>query len=249
MISLPFLDIDTPFPSPSTALTDPDGLLAYGADLSVPRLFNAYSQGIFPWFSDGEPILWWSPEPRAIIELENFHVSKSLSKLIKQKKFRVSLNCAFLQVIKACASIPRAKLNGEGTSTDTWITKDMQQAYLDMHKMGLAHSVEIWHQDALVGGLYGIGIGEVFCGESMFHTMSNTSKLAMNALVTHMKANNMAFIDCQLPTEHLMSLGATSVSREQFLSRLAQHNTTLDEEGYLLPAYEKIWQPQMDMYS
>lgn len=249
MISLPYLELDTPFPPPSQALSDPEGLLAYGADLSVPRLFNAYSQGIFPWFSDGEPILWWSPTPRAIIELENFHVSKSLAKLIRKRVYRVSINCAFEQVIKSCASIPRQKVNGEGVSTDTWITEEMQQAYINMHSMGLAHSVEVWYQDRLVGGLYGVGVGDVFCGESMFHTMSNTSKLAMHGLVTHMKSHGMAFIDCQLPTEHLTSLGATPISRELFLEKLAQNNKTIDEEGYLLPNYENIWQPKMDMFT
>ncbi|MCB4437357.1 leucyl/phenylalanyl-tRNA--protein transferase [Alteromonas sp. McT4-15] len=245
MIALHYIEEGAPFPPVDTALSDPSGLLAFGADLSPPRLFSAYSQGIFPWFSDDEPLLWWSPDPRAIIDLDDFIASKSLRKLARKQQYPVTLNHAFEEVIEACSSIPRKSPNNDGLSTDTWITEDMMDAYKHLHTLGLAHSVEVWDGDDLVGGLYGVGIGKVFCGESMFHTKSNTSKLAMLALVEHMKQQNMAFIDCQLPTEHLMSLGAKSVSRGQFVEKLQKNNHTLNEEGALLPNYLARWQPKV----
>lgn len=244
MITLPRLDSDTPFPPVDEALTEPNGLLAFGADLSPPRLFSAYSQGIFPWFSDDEPLLWWSPAPRAIIELDDFVCSKSLAKLARKRHFKVTLNKAFSAVIQACARIPRHSPSTENISNETWITADMQDAYTRLHTLGLAHSVEVWDKDELVGGLYGVGVGKVYCGESMFHRISNTSKLAMLALVNHMKSKEMAFIDCQLPTEHLASLGAKPISRETFIAMLQQNNHTLTEEGRLTAHYQAQWQPQ-----
>ena len=242
MIELPYLDVNDPFPPVSAALSDPNGLLAYGATLSPQRLFQAYSNGIFPWFSEDEPILWWSPTPRAIIELTGFHFSKSLQKLARKGTYRVSLNTRFDDVITACSSIPRYNPHTKKQSTDTWITDDMMAAYQHLHELGLAHSVEVWNADEqLVGGLYGVGIGDIFCGESMFHREANTSKLAMYALVQHMKQHNMAFIDCQLPTEHLTSLGAISLSRDQFIARLHEHNATLDEDGRLSSIYRERW--------
>ncbi|MBU3023080.1 leucyl/phenylalanyl-tRNA--protein transferase [Aestuariibacter sp. A3R04] len=243
MIELPYLDIRTPFPPVSEALNDPNGLLAYGATLDPFRLFEAYSNGIFPWFSDDEPILWWSPNPRAIIELDNFHVSKSLQKLIRQARYTVTLNNAFTDVIAACATIPRCHPHGEEPSSETWITKDMIEAYTQLHIAGIAHSVEVWDEDnTLAGGLYGVAVGGVFCGESMFHKRPNTSKLAMCALVNHMRKNNLGFIDCQLPTEHLSSLGAITLPRDTFISRLQKHNATIDSQGHLLSAYKRCWQ-------
>lgn len=242
MIQLHHLDVDSPFPPVSEALDDPNGLLAYGADLSPQRLFTAYSNGIFPWFSEGEPLLWWSPTPRAIIDLGEFICSKSLKKLAKQKKFRVTLNHSFEDVISACATIPRQSLTNTNTSADTWITQDMQQAYIQLHQLGIAHSVEVWDDNELVGGLYGVGIGKVFCGESMFHRKSNTSKLAMLALVQHMKQQGLLFIDCQLPTDHLSSLGAKSVGRNRFIQKLHDNNQTLDESGRLSAEYLSYWQ-------
>lgn len=244
MIELPFLHEDTPFPAVDQALDEPNGLLAFGGNLDVNRLFTAYSNGIFPWFSDQEPILWWSPTPRAIIPLDNFHGSKSLNKLARKALYDVTMNHAFTDVIRACATIPRVHPGSTELSSDTWITQDMQQAYIRLHQAGLAHSVEVWDGNSLVGGLYGVAVGEVFCGESMFHRKSNTSKLAMLALVEHMKRNDLAFIDCQLPTEHLASLGAIEVSRDAFISRLAAHNHTLNGSGKLSEQYRKVWTRQ-----
>ncbi len=240
-IALPFLGRETPFPPVSAALHDPNGLLAYGGDLSVPRLLSAYSQGIFPWYSDLEPILWWSPSPRAIIELDNFHASRSLRKLARAKQYRVTLNHDFQQVIGFCATIPRRMPGTNETSDDTWITDEMQTAYSTLHEAGFAHSVEVWDDDVLLGGLYGVAIGQVFCGESMFHRANNVSKLAMLALVRHMQRYNMAFIDCQMPTPHLMSLGATPISREQFVAKLARCNQTLDDKGNIFSDYRMCW--------
>ena len=245
MIALPYLDIDTPFPPVSEALDDPNGLLAFGADLSAQRLFSAYSSGIFPWFSDDEPLLWWSPNPRSIIELDDFVCSKSLRKLARQKRYKVTLNHAFDSVINACANIPRKNPNSQAPSQDTWITEDMQKAYSYLHQLGLAHSVEVWDGDALVGGLYGVGVGKVYCGESMFHKQSNTSKLAMLALVEHMKRNEMAFIDCQLPTDHLASLGAKTIFRNEFIEKLQTSNHTLTDEVSLTTDYMHQWHPQV----
>ena len=246
MIELPYLTEHTPFPPVSKALSEPNGLLAFGGDLSVRRLLNAYSQGVFPWFSDNEPLLWWSPDPRAIIELDGFHCSKSLRKLIRKQSYTVTLNHQFEDVIGLCASIPRRDLHSDEETSATWITDEMQTAYLQLHKAGFAHSIEVRDEtSSLVGGLYGVAVGNVFCGESMFHKQPNTSKLAMYALVKHMQTHGLAFIDCQMPTEHLASLGAKTVSRNEFILRLKEHSQTLDENGDLMPAYRKCWQKQV----
>lgn len=244
MLELPYLHDTTPFPSVNTALQEPNGLLAFGGTLDVNRLFNAYSNGIFPWFGEDEPILWWSPDPRAIIPLEAFSASRSLRKLAAKQRYRITLNHDFPLVIQACASIPRKHPGSEDVSADTWITDDMQHAYTNLYHAGLAHSVEVWEDTTLVGGLYGVAIGEVFCGESMFHRQSNTSKLAMLALVNHMRAHQLAFIDCQLPTDHLASLGAMTLPRSDFVTRLQQHNQTLDTTGKLRTAYRRCWSSQ-----
>ena len=209
------LDDAVNFPPPELALEEPNGLLAFGGDLSVERLLRAYENGIFPWFSEGEPLLWWSPDPRGILYLDDYQVSKSFRKFLKKHPYRVTKNQAFAEVIKVCASIPR-------DDKGTWITEDMQQAYVRLHQAGFAHSIEVWEGTELVGGLYGIGIGKVFCGESMFHKRSNTSKLAFYHLVQYMKHFGCRFIDCQMQTEHLSSLGAVSISRKDFLDQL--HN-------------------------
>ncbi|APD86163.1 leucyl/phenylalanyl-tRNA--protein transferase [Alteromonas sp. Mex14] len=245
MIALHYIEEGAPFPAVDTALEDPNGLLAFGGDLSPARLYSAYSQGIFPWFSDEEPLLWWSPDPRAIIELDDFVASKSLKKLARKQKYKVTLNYAFDRVIKACSSTPRKNPTSGNVSIDTWITDDMIAAYRQLNGIGLAHSVEVWNGDELVGGLYGVGIGNVYCGESMFHLESNTSKLAMLALVEHMKSQNMAFIDCQLPTDHLASLGAKVVSRPEFIEKLENNNQTLTDEGRLLEDYLVRWKPRV----
>ncbi|MBD3584337.1 leucyl/phenylalanyl-tRNA--protein transferase [Salinimonas sp. HHU 13199] len=246
MIELPYLTQYTPFPPVSSALTEPNGLLAFGGDLSVRRLLSAYSQGIFPWFSDNEPLLWWSPDPRAIIELNQFHCARSLRKLIRQKRYIVTLNQCFSDVINLCATIPRQDLHSSDASSATWITDAMKNAYIQLHEAGFAHSIEVWDANSeLAGGLYGVAVGNVFCGESMFHKKPNTSKLAMYALVKHMQTHGLAFIDCQMPTEHLASLGAITVSREDFISRLKDHSQTLDETGDRMPTYRQCWQKQV----
>lgn len=196
---------------PDTALAEPDGLLAIGGDLSVERLTLAYQSGIFPWFSEGDPIMWFAPHERCVIFPEKIKVSKSMQKLMRAKTFLVTVNKAFDKVIKNCAKTPRTGQEG------TWITDDMQQAYLKMHQKGLAHSVEVWQNDKLVGGLYGVKIGNVFCGESMFSHVSNASKTALIHLAKNM---NFKLIDCQLPNDHLMSLGAVMISREEYLEIL-----------------------------
>lgn len=240
MISLPYLDVDTPFPAVEHALDEPNGLLAYGADLSPGRLLTAYSSGIFPWFSEGEPLLWWSPSPRALIMLDDFRASSSLRKLMRKQYYKVTLNQDFAAVIHQCANIPRIQYG----QTSTWITDEMIAAYQTLHELGLAHSVEVWQGDELVGGLYGVGIGNVFCGESMFHCQPNTSKLALAYLVRHMQGHDGAFIDCQMPTDHLISLGAKSVERAEFVKLLYSNNLTLDSDGYICSDYQRTWRAQ-----
>lgn len=212
------------FPHPDLALEEPNGLLAFGGDLSVERLLCAYENGIFPWFSEGEPLLWWSPDPRGVLSLDDYHCSSSLQKFIKKTPLTVTLNKNFDGVVEACADIPR-KDNG------TWITEQMIKAYQRMHQAGFGHSVEVWQGDALVGGLYGIGVGKVFCGESMFHKVTNASKLAMYCLVQHLRKHGFAFIDCQMQTEHLKSMGAKEVTREHFLSMLKKALVDSPENG------------------
>jgi len=226
MIELCKLDHTNHFPAVAFALVEPNGLLAFGGDLSVSRLINAYQSGIFPWFGDEEPYLWWSPDPRGILELDKFHVSKSLRKSLKKAEYQVTLNNDFLGVINRCSKIPR-KASGvaqmSDTTTQTWITEDMLSAYIKLHEAGYAHSIEIWYKEDMVGGLYGVSVGGVFCGESMFHTRTDASKVGFYALVQHMKNYNMGFIDCQMETPHLATLGCETVSREHFLKRLAQY--------------------------
>lgn len=196
---------------PDTALAEPDGLLAIGGDLSTERLQLAYQSGIFPWFNEGDPILWFSPHERCVIYPERIKISKSMNKLMKANVFTVTTNLAFDKVIENCAKTPRVGQDG------TWITKEMQQAYIKLHEMGLAHSIEVWLNEKLVGGLYGVKIGKVFCGESMFSLVSNASKTALIYLAKNM---NFILIDCQLPNDHLTSLGAEMISREEYLEML-----------------------------
>ncbi|WP_413698990.1 leucyl/phenylalanyl-tRNA--protein transferase [Psychromonas sp. KJ10-10] len=215
-IYLPQLGDDpTLFPDLKEALADPDGLLAMGGDLSVERISNAYHRGIFPWFSQGDPILWWSPSERATIQAGQVHISRSMKRLIKKMSMTVTVNHDFLSVINACAK-PRA------TQKETWITQDMIDAYYKLHLAGIAHSIEVWHEQKLVGGLYGLCIGQLFCGESMFSTMDNSSKIAFIALNQHFKSYSGKEIDCQMQTSHLHSLGVSALTREQFLTTLAK---------------------------
>ena len=197
------------FPDP--ALADPDGLLAIGGDLSVERLTLAYQQGIFPWFSEDDPILWHAPHERCVIFPSAIKISKSMRKIIESDVFEVTINQAFEQVIRNCAKIPRVGQDG------TWITNEMQQAYIRLNEKEIALSVEVWKDQQLVGGLYGVNVGRVFCGESMFSLVSNASKVALIYLATQM---NFELIDCQVPNDHLMSLGAEMIGREEYMEIL-----------------------------
>ncbi len=199
------------FPDPSEA---EDGLLAVHGDLSVERLLQAYSKGIFPWYSDEEPIMWWSPDPRCILWLEKLKTSKSMRKVIRQTNFTVTFDMAFPQVIKNCQQAPRKGQEG------TWITEEMQQAYIALHEKGFAHSVEVWLNKELVGGLYGVSLGKAFFGESMFSKESNASKLALIKLRNKLQIWGFEFIDCQVYNDHLGSMGAEEITRESFLLNL-----------------------------
>lgn len=201
------------FPPVETALKDPDGLLAVGGDLRSERLVLAYSKGIFPWYQDDMPILWWSPSVRMVLFPDDLHISRSMRKAIKLDRFRVSLDEAFDQVIGQCAAT-REHVGG------TWITEEMQQAYRELHRLNIAHSVEVWEADTLVGGLYGICMGQAFFGESMFSTRSNASKMALIALTRQLQQWGYQMIDCQIPSEHLTSLGAIEIQRDKFIIEL-----------------------------
>jgi leucyl/phenylalanyl-tRNA---protein transferase len=202
---------------PAAEFGSRDGLLAMGGDLSVERLILAYRSGIFPWYNEGEPILWWSPDPRMILFPKKFKVSKSLSKIIQKNEFSITFNTAFSDVIKNCAAIER-----EGQA-DTWITNDMVGVYQKLYELGHAHSVEVWKDDKLVGGLYGIDLPDqkVYCGESMFSKENNASKVAFYYLVEKLRANEYTIIDCQVYTQHLESLGAEEIPRIEFLNYLS----------------------------
>ncbi len=214
MTQIPWLEPNqTDFPPASQALRDPDGLLAAGGDLNPQRLINAYRNGIFPWFDDQQPILWWSPDPRCVLIPEQLYVSRSLRKQIRQRQFKVTLDQQFSAVIQACAE-PRNDNEG------TWITTEMQQAYIKLHKLGVAHSVEVWQDNQLVGGLYGLAIGKLFFGESMFSRRSNASKVGYATLVEQLKRWGYALVDCQVHSEHVESLGAQMISRAEFIQLL-----------------------------
>jgi len=201
------------FPDVNLALREPDGLLAVGGDLSTARLLAAYRQGIFPWYSEEQPILWWSPDPRSVLFPAALKVSRSLRKTLNQERFRVTLDQAFNAVIRACAE-PRADSSG------TWITAEMARAYADLHAEGAAHSVECWQDNRLLGGLYGVAIGRVFFGESMFSRVSNASKVAFCQLVRQLQAWDFGLIDCQVYSGHLASLGAEEIPRRRFVEYL-----------------------------
>lgn len=202
---------DTEIVFPDPALADPDGLLAIGGDLRPERLMLAYKNGIFPWFSEGDPICWYAPAERCVIFPGKVTISKSMAKLIRNKVFNVTYDQAFDTVIGNCAKIDRKDQDG------TWITNEMQEAYLELHRRGYAHSVEVWQDGLLVGGLYGVRVNHVFCGESMFSKVSNASKYALIWLCREQGFN---MIDCQLPNDHLMSLGAEMIGHERYLGLL-----------------------------
>ncbi|HET8736116.1 MAG TPA: leucyl/phenylalanyl-tRNA--protein transferase [Pricia sp.] len=191
-----------------------EGLLAVGGDLSPERLLLAYRSGIFPWFNDGSPILWWSPDPRMVLFPKNIQVSKSMRKVLRDNRFRLTRDTCFERVIQHCAQIKRKGQAG------TWISDAMKEAYIELHKRGHARSYEVWEEETLVGGLYGIDLGHVFCGESMFNKASNASKYAFIQLARELEAKNYALIDCQVYNEHLESMGAEEIARKEFMRLL-----------------------------
>lgn len=204
---------------PPVELAEPNGLLAIGGDLSPDRLLLAYARGIFPWYSEGEPILWWAPAPRLILEPANFHLPKRLARTIRSQKFMVTADTAFEAVIRSCAATANRRQNG------TWITAAMQQAYIQLHQLGFAHSIECWHQGQLSGGLYGICLDGVFFGESMFTLVNDASKVALAHLMAHAETVEIRIIDCQMITDHLLQFGAGEVEREVFKDLLEEHIT------------------------
>ncbi|MCY1263815.1 Leucyl/phenylalanyl-tRNA--protein transferase [compost metagenome] len=219
------------FPPLEKALHEPNGLLAAGGDLDPRRLIQAYRHGCFPWYQDGQPLLWWSPDPRTVLFPDELHISRSLAKCLRQQRFRITIDQAFADVIRQCAA-PRDYADG------TWITEAMQNAYIDLHRRGIAHSVEAWADGELVGGLYGLAMGRLFFGESMFSRRDNASKVAFVGLVQRLRAAGFALIDCQMPTQHLHSLGARAIPRREFAEYLRLY---LDQQ----PAHD--WRSQADL--
>lgn len=218
---------------PPVQLANEEGLLAIHGNLEVDTLVQAYRQGIFPWFEEGSPILWWSPDPRLVLHPASFHLSRSTQKFVRHNPWTITINYAFQQVIAACSRSTRSKCNQ--AQVQTWITDSMRDAYIAMHYKGLAHSFEVWHETRLVGGLYGVAIGRIFFGESMFSHVSNASKVALFHLTQHLHRHAFPLIDCQVKTQHLMSLGAELMPREQFIQIIDKHCAT--------PGDESIWQP------
>jgi leucyl/phenylalanyl-tRNA--protein transferase len=222
------------FPPIEHALSEPNGLLAVGGDLQPQRLINAYSQGIFPWFSEGDPLMWWSPNPRAIIKLADLRINRTLRKALRKSPYKITLNHAFEQVTNMCADAP---FRDDGT----WILPEMEAAYLKLHLLGYAHSIEVWQLNSLnelelVGGLYGVAINGFFSGESMFYTATNASKFALIALTELLKTINVDFIDCQLLNPFLADMGATEIPRKNFI---AYQQTAINKN-----VAENFWQPR-----
>jgi leucyl/phenylalanyl-tRNA---protein transferase len=217
---IPFLGPTDPFPPVEQALDHPDGLLAAGGTLTLKRLVDAYSRGIFPWFNEGDPVLWWSPDPRVVLVPPRLHVSHSLRKKLKKDAFLITFDAAFARVLDGCAA-PRASDSG------TWLTGQMQRAYTSLHVAGLAHSIEVWMDGELAGGIYGVAIGRMFFGESMFSRRTDASKIAMTRLAAQLDRWRFPLIDCQLETEHLLSLGAEHMSRHAFVAEV-KRLTALD---------------------
>lgn len=214
----------TAFPDTASALRRPNGLLAMGGDLSPERLVAAYRRGIFPWFSSGEPILWWSPDPRLVLRPEAFKLTRSLRKRVRSAGWRISCDTAFLPVIHACAHAPRPGQDG------TWIVPEMISAYVRLHRQGIAHSVEVWDGSRLVGGLYGLAIGRMYFGESMFSAVPDASKASLWALCARLSSWGWPLIDCQQETAHLVSLGATSMPRGEFVALVTELTRTSDPD-------------------
>ncbi len=214
---MPVFQLSDELVFPQPCLAEPDGLLAIGGDLSPQRLVRAYMAGIFPWYSGGDPIMWWSPDPRMVLFPEEFKRYKNLHRLVRSGKFRVTIDVDFAGVIEACSKAERKGQEG------TWITKEMQEAYIRLFELGSAHSVECWLDDELAGGLYGVALGKTFFGESMFHHVTDASKVALWHLVDYLQRNNFKLIDVQQDTPHLRSLGARLIPRQEFL-KLLQDN-------------------------
>lgn len=216
MTELQWLDPhNVDFPPANKALTNPNGLLAVGGDLTAERLISAYRHGIFPWYEQGQPLLWWSPDPRTVLLPSALHVSRSMDKFLRKTSFQVTFDKDFAGVLNGCAE-PRDYTDA------TWITPDMQQAYLELHRRGVAHSVEVWDRQQLIGGLYGVALGKVFFGESMFSRRSNASKTGFVLLVRQLQEWGFELIDCQMPTDHLESLGAQQIPRTTFIQTLQE---------------------------
>ena len=229
-MKLTFLNPSKPeerFPPVHNALQKPNGLLAIGGCLSPRRILNAYRHGIFPWFNPDDPILWWSPNPRMVLLPDQLYVSRRLAKTIRSGKFTFTIDQAFSQIIDACSK-PRSYTDS------TWISHEIKQAYTELHELGIAHSAEVWLEGELVGGLYGVALGQVFFGESMFHTKTDASKVAFVQLAQLLKAWNYQLIDCQMHTEHLASLGATEIGRPQFIELLNRYTEN--------PPHPNAWQ-------
>jgi leucyl/phenylalanyl-tRNA--protein transferase len=216
-----WLGAKSPFPPLSAALAEPNGLLAIGGDLAPGRLLAAYRAGIFPWFSEGQPILWWSPDPRMVLHVDEFRVSRSLARRVRRRDFEIRIDTAFRDVIDGCAASPREGQRG------TWITPEMMDAYCELHERGVAHSVESWRDGRLCGGLYGMAIGQVFFGESMFARESDASKVALVHLVALLRRQGVPLVDCQQETAHLSSFGARPIPRATFAAQLSEliHST------------------------
>lgn len=225
---IPWLADNSPFPALESALQEPNGLLAAGGDLSPQRLLAAYRQGIFPWYSIGQPILWWSPDPRMVLFPDELKISRSLAKRLKNSDYEVRFDTAFRDVMLACAETRRPQQDG------TWITADIINGYCKLHELGFAHSAETWIDEQLVGGVYGVAIGHMFYGESMFHHVTNASKIAFVHLVQRLQKQGFGMVDCQMKTAHLASLGAREITRAEFLQRLAKLTAQAFDERFLL---------------
>jgi leucyl/phenylalanyl-tRNA--protein transferase len=218
---IPWLERDDPFPPLESALKHPNGLLAAGADLSPERLLSAYRQGIFPWYSAGEPLLWWSPDPRMVLFPSDLKISRSLAKALRNRDYEIRLDSAFAAVMQGCAT-RGADTAAVANEIGTWITEDMRGAYQRLHELGYAHCVETWIDGKLAGGLYGVGVGRMFYGESMFTRVRDASKIAMVHLVRHLERQGCGMIDCQMHTGHLASLGARAIGRGEFSLKLRE---------------------------
>ncbi|HUP88346.1 MAG TPA: leucyl/phenylalanyl-tRNA--protein transferase [Longimicrobiales bacterium] len=212
---IPWLRSGSSFPPITAALSEPNGLLAAGGELSATRLLEAYEHGIFPWYAEGQPILWWSPDPRMVLFIQEFRITRSLRKVVRRGTFEIRVDTAFRDVVEGCAETPRPNQSG------TWITPAVVKAYHALYLRGHAHSIEAWHKGCLAGGLYGVSIGSMFFGESMFARETDASKVALVALVAMMKRAGLPMIDCQQETAHLSSFGARPIPRQQFAERLA----------------------------